>query len=362
MKAQHPLMGEWFYFIDKCLPFGASISCVLFQRFSNALCHVMEYKTKTQGQITNYLDDFLFLALTIVRCNYLIDQFIQLYKDLGVPISFDKTEWASHLVIFLGILLDGRNFCLGIPREKQRIVVQSLETMIDKRKTMVHELQSLCGYPNFLSKVIFPGRTFTCHMYAKYSMVVNVKGIGEKYHQLSNLYKMKQHYHVTLDREFKKDCQVWLDFLTGDTQSVINRLMVDLLSSPILTADQIQFYSDASASKRLGFGCILNDHWIQGFWVEEFITLYDPSIEFLELYALVAGIFTWQNENQLQNCRVRVFCDNQAVVQMINNLTSSCPKCMTLIRMFVLNGLKYNRRVTAVYIDTKSNFLADTLS
>ena len=27
MKAQDPLSGEWKYFVDKCLPFGSSISC-----------------------------------------------------------------------------------------------------------------------------------------------------------------------------------------------------------------------------------------------------------------------------------------------------------------------------------------------
>ena len=33
MKAQDPQTKDWFYFVDKCLPFGSSISCALFQRF-----------------------------------------------------------------------------------------------------------------------------------------------------------------------------------------------------------------------------------------------------------------------------------------------------------------------------------------
>ena len=37
MKAQHPITKIWYYFIEKCLPFGASISCAHFQHFSNAL-------------------------------------------------------------------------------------------------------------------------------------------------------------------------------------------------------------------------------------------------------------------------------------------------------------------------------------
>ena len=78
MRAQDPQTGVWKYFVDKCLTFGTSISCAHFQRFSNALCHLIEFKTNTQGQVTNYLDDFLFLVLTILACNALIARFIQM--------------------------------------------------------------------------------------------------------------------------------------------------------------------------------------------------------------------------------------------------------------------------------------------
>ena len=41
MMAQDPKDGKWKFFIDKCLPFGASISCSHYQRFSNSLRHIM---------------------------------------------------------------------------------------------------------------------------------------------------------------------------------------------------------------------------------------------------------------------------------------------------------------------------------
>ena len=59
MKAKSPLDGKWYYFVDKCLPFGASISCALFQAFSNALAHIVRHFTKKRN--INYLDDYLFL-------------------------------------------------------------------------------------------------------------------------------------------------------------------------------------------------------------------------------------------------------------------------------------------------------------
>ena len=70
MAVQDPTSGEWKYFVAKCLPFGSSISCAHFQRFSDGLKHIVQFRTSSI--ITNYLDDFVFVAATIARCNYLL--------------------------------------------------------------------------------------------------------------------------------------------------------------------------------------------------------------------------------------------------------------------------------------------------
>ena len=141
---------------------------------------------------------------------------------------------------------------------------------------------------------------------------------------------------------------------------MVNRPMVDL--SKYDTSTDIGFYSHASASKKLGFGAIYRDRWIRGDWTEEFITAVEPSIEFLELFALVAGLLTWQEEEGLCNNKISIHCDNQAVVHMINNLSSGCCHCMVLIRLITLNGLKYNWHLSARYIKSKDNKLSDALS
>ena len=357
MRIQNPRAGDWVYFVDKCLPFGVSISCALFQRFSDALCHIFEHQTLTHGLVTNYLDDFLLLALTILACNKLITHFLSLCEELGIPVSLDKMEWGSELIIFLGILLDGRNFCLGIPVDKRCKAIVLLQEMIGKCKAKVKNLQVLSGYLNFLSKAIFPGQTFVRRMYVKFSDVINLGGAPVH----SNEYKLKQHHHVKLDDEFKQDCRVWLNFLDENMERMVCRPMVDILGIPA-TSDEICFYSDASTAKNLGFGCLLNNSWIQGYWGEQFIINNKPSIKFLELYALVAGVLTWESAPVLVNCHVVVFCDNQAVVQMINSMSSSCERCMHFLRLVVLNGLKFNRRLSAKFVPTKSNGLADALS
>ena len=198
MKARDPLTDEWKYFIDKCLPCGASISCALFQRFSDALCHLIEYRVGRKKSLTNYLDDFLFIALTIALCNGMIRKFLDLCDEIGVPISIEKTEWVSDVIVFLGILLDGRNLVLSIPLEKRQLAVSLLREISQKWKATVKELQRLCGYLNFIGKAVFTGRTFTRRMYAKYSKVVNVTAAPKNAYE----HKLRQHHHVTLDTEF----------------------------------------------------------------------------------------------------------------------------------------------------------------
>ena len=126
------------------------------------------------------------------------------------------------------------------------------------------------------------------------------------------------------------------------------------------TSDKICFYSDASTAENLGFGCLYGSNWIFGKWEPDFISHFKPSIEYLEIFALCAGLLTWQG--RICDCRIVIFCNNTAVVQMINNISSKCQNCMFLLRILVLNGLLYNRRVSATYVNMKKNFLADTLS
>ena len=360
MKAVNPDSGEVFYFVDKCLPFGASISCAIFQEILDVLKFLVEHRTLTRKQLSNYLDDFLFLARTIAKCNYLISAFLTLCEEVGVPISDDKTEWGTTLIVFLGILLNGCKLTLAVPEEKRIRAINLLKYFIGKNKATVRELQKLCGYLNFLNKAIYPGRVFVRRMYSKYSKWVNLTPIALNEVRVHS-FKPKHYHHVRLDKEFKADCQVWLQFLEyPDLRAVVCRPMIDIGEGH--SAQEINFCSDASASKKLGFGCYLNKNWLYSKWSPAFIETHKPSIEYLELYALTAEILTWQDFSELNNTRITVFCDNTAVVTMINNITSSCKNCMYLLRILVLNGLIHNRRLFAKYIKTKENEIADSLS
>ena len=86
--------------------------------------------------------------------------------------------------------------------------------------------------------------------------------------------------------------------------------MVDLESW--ITANDIGFASDASAAETLGYGAIFKDKWLFGQWEPGYIKNLKPSIEYLELFALTAGILTWGH--LIRNVRILVWCDNASVV------------------------------------------------
>ena len=261
MMAEHLTTGEIWYFVDKCLPFGSSISCAIFQEFSDALKFIVETKSGRLMAIVNYLDDFLFISYMIRMCNGLRKIFLDVCFVIGVPISAEKMVWATRLIVFLGILLDGETFTLSIPEEKRATAINLLGKMIAKRKATVKEIQQLAGLLNFLNRAIFTGHAFTRRMYAKFAGIVRGRK-GERS-------MLKGYHHVKLDREFKIDCQVWMSFLDADNVRTVARPYVDLSEGKNVT--QLEFYSDASLNKDFGICARFEREWTYAKWPENFI-------------------------------------------------------------------------------------------
>ena len=146
IMAISPVTKKKQYFVDKCLHLGHCISCALFKKFSDALAHLLKFRIRCRAientALTNYLDDFLFAALSRMFCNAMMMEFLQLCKVIGVPVSEEKTEWACTRPVFLGILLDGKLHLLAVLAEKQMRAINSLQNMLGQKKATVREIQS----------------------------------------------------------------------------------------------------------------------------------------------------------------------------------------------------------------------------
>ena len=170
---------------------------------------------------------------------------------------------------------------------------------------------------------------------------------------------LKPYYHVLLDQEFKLDCEIWKTFLLHYRDLSLCRPMIDLTGE--ITAKVLNFSSDASRNPELGMGAVFENRWFSVQWELGYIKNFGPSIEYLQLLAVVTAVLTWGCT--LRNIRLVLFCDNTAVVNMINNgFVSSCKNCMYLLRLITLNNLVNNRRIFTRYVKSADNELSDSLS
>ena len=67
------LMAETYYFVDKCLPFGASISHAHISKdlamLSSTLCN-----GELKKALVNYMDDYFFALLMKMVCNNQVNE------------------------------------------------------------------------------------------------------------------------------------------------------------------------------------------------------------------------------------------------------------------------------------------------
>ena len=170
--------------------------------------------------------------------------------------------------------MDTVNQLILLPKEKITAGQNLVNELLNRksRKVTVHELQSLTGFLNFLGRAIVPGRAFTRCFYAYMKSMV-----------------LKPHHHMHLNGELRADLDMWRNFLHHT--SIFARPFLDF--SKVLVADVLDMYSDSLRNGNLGFGATCGSSWMYGQWKPGFVTNYDPSIEYLELWALVAGVLTW---------------------------------------------------------------------
>ena len=338
LKATHPITGQTYYFVDKCLPFGASISCAIFQAFSDSVAFLVKHRTNKP--LVNYLDDYFFAALCKAICDGQIRVFLDICDSICFPVSLEKTFWGTQLLTFLGILIDTVNQRICIPMdklEKARAMVSFMTNKANKKITL-HKLQQLTGFLNFLCKCIVPGRAFVRRLY-----------------NLGSNKNLLPHHHIRISAECRLDMEIWQRFL--DDPLNYSRPFMDCFEQ---TAEDVDMYSDASGCVTKGFGAYCGPQWTASIWDRTWMEQYKPSIEFLELYAVTVAILLWIK--QFKNGRILLHCDNDSVCKMINKSSSGCKNCMILLRIIVLECLVHNVHVQAEWVSTGDNGKADALS
>ena len=84
------------------------------------------------------------------------------------------------------------------------------------------------------------------------------------------------------------------------------------------------------------------------------------SIEWQELFPIYLACVLWAPT--WTGKRIRMWCDNQSVVAIINSKHSKSPRVMDLVRAITLLTLAHNFTFSATHIPGLDNAIADSLS
>ncbi|XP_021347069.1 uncharacterized protein LOC110454687 isoform X1 [Mizuhopecten yessoensis] len=322
-------IDDKFYF-DRVLPMGCSISCRLFEAFSSAIHWILEHKFQVSG-VVHVLDDFLFVGPPDSRkCLDDLNNFLSFCSDTSIPIKQSKTELPTTVLTFLGIELDSKAMVARLPLDKVEKMRALLDSFSRRQKVTLKELQSLIGLLNFACRVISPGRTFLRRL------IDLTCGLTKPYH------------HKRLNKEARCDLAAWKIFLDSFNGTFM------FLSDRWETSEQLRFYTDAS---NLGYGGFFQTSWMYGEWPLHWQSFH---ITVKEFFAIIVALELWGPS--LTNRCIIFYCDNHAVVDIINKQTSKDKTLMKLVRRFVVTTLKLNILFTARHIPGKSNILSDHLS
>lgn len=229
------------YYYDKCVPFGTSSSCHLFEASSTALEWIALHKLGCAA-VVHILDDFLFINSSEESCTKDLNAFLAMCHDIGIPVAFDKTFPASTSMTFGGISLCSIRLIASLPLDKLWKCKELLLLLWPNAilKKFLRELQSLIGYLNFCCSVITCGKAFLRRL-------INLTiGIRKPFH------------HVSLNRQVKADLSMWLIFLARYNGKSM------FLDERFLSSNTLSLYTDSAQS--LGYGAIYSSKWLYGMY------------------------------------------------------------------------------------------------
>ena len=154
------IMFEGKFYINKCLLMGCAISCSLFEKFSTFLHWLVQIKYGIDT-LDHYLDDFIFAGEALTNdCEILMNTFLKISEELGVPIAENKAVHQTTVLTFLGLEIDTVLMVVRIPSCKLLKLKSYIEEILIRRKVKHRFLEFAVGLMSFCARAIPSARAF----------------------------------------------------------------------------------------------------------------------------------------------------------------------------------------------------------
>ena len=243
-----------------------------------------------------------------------------LISPLGLPINQEKVSTPVTRLTCLGIDIDAKSGILRIPKDKLQQIKSICQHWTTKGSATKQQLQSLVGHLIYLHKCITPARLFVNRV-------------------LMTLRNAPCTGRIFLDEAFYRDIAWFVKFMqnyNGVTKiHKQNRPEVDLYVDACLVA--VGAYTHGKVYHKNIPLCYKNV----------------LSIVHYEMVNVVIAFRTWGH--MWENKWVRVFCDNSAVVHILNTGASRDVFLLACARTLWLLKAKYNIKVTVEFIAGTEN-------
>ena len=304
------------HYIDVSTPFGFRHGSLFFQRCSDAIRYIMTSHGHTG--LFNYIDDLIYTGLPSEIMNsyqFLLD----LLQDLGLDISQKKLVPPATSVTCLGILVDSINRTISIPQEKLQEIITTCKSWFDKTYCSKTDLQSLLGLLLYITKCVKPARFF----------------LNRMLQLLRDNYDVKK---ILLTKEFFLDLG-WFDaFLThynGVTYYDHSNC-------------HFQMHLDASLT---GLGAVFHN---MGYSLPLPKGFMGYSIVHLEILNIVVACKVWASH--WANKRIKIWCDNQAVVEVLTTGRCKDNTLAVCARNIWLISAMYNFQIKIQHISGQKKY------
>ena len=350
--SQLRLLGFTFngkHYINSTLPFGASSSCLIFEKVARIFQWITINETKNSN-ISHYLDDFPLFADSMENLVIFMNQFYDIMKRIGMPVAKGKTLGPTQLLEYLGLLIDMLNQCVGIPEKKRKKCLAAVQSLIyakvNRVTITVREIQQVAGKLNFICQALPAGKPF---LHDLYTLTHGTRGKPAW-----------PGHHKCISASVCSDMMMFKQFLLETAHLKVKS--VPFLIKLGIDNDQIELYSDSAGAVDKGFGCRFGVHWAQGFWSHTnlFTDTFSPNIALLELYAITVAFEIWAPN--LTGKTITLKLDNAAAVAMINRKRSDIPARMDLIGHLTKTCLHFQIFVQAKFLPSAANEWTDLLS
>lgn len=314
------------YLIDKRLPFGAKLSPGIFNEITQSVCRTL---TKQHNiSLIGYLDDFLLISKSKQECEQHLALLMKTLRYLGFAINYSKVSPVDQSVTFLGLLLDTKTMCVSLPEDKLSKFMEEVTLMHGSRSASKRELQSLAGKLNWCGQVIQGGRAHLRRL-------------------LDHINKLERPAHRTrITADMRADLSWWICFAKSFNGILP---MIDYRDHTAVCIDACP----------IAAGAFFKGQCMYLPW-EKWPGTQQLHINYKEVLTLEPAAATWCH--QWCNKHVRVHCDNQAAVAIINKGTSKDPFVMAALRRLFWLSATFNFKVTAVYYPGYCNSIADACS